>query len=93
MAKTHIQLAQEIQNLESQILSMDDIQTNRPDVIIKTVGDIEIIIKENHDQFCLAMRAFLSMILEKRKDEVRLLLDDTTAVSKMEELSKKKKIE
>jgi len=35
----------------------------------------------------------LSMILEKRKDEVRLLLDDTTAVSKMEELSKKKKIE
>ena len=92
MAKTHIQLAQEIEKLESQILSMDDIQANRPDVIIKTVGDIEIIIKENHDQFCLAMRAFLGMILEKRKDEVRLLLDDRSVVS-TEELSKKKKVE
>jgi len=90
MAKTHIQLAQEIEKLESQILSMDDIQANRPDVIIKTVGDIEIIIKENHDQFCLAMRAFLGMILEKRKDEVRDLLNDSP---KVDELSKKKKVE
>ena len=32
-----MQLAQEIEKLENQILSLDDIQANKPDVIIKTI--------------------------------------------------------
>ena len=80
MGKTHVQLAQEIERLENQILSLDDIQTNKPDVIIKTIAGPEMVINEGHEQLCIALRAFLEMILDKKKDEVRDLLNDSPPV-------------
>jgi len=88
MGKTHVQLAQEIEKLENQILSLDDIQANKPDVIIKTIAGQEIIIQEGHDQLCLALRAFLEMILDKKKDQVREILDPIQQAPE-----KKKKLE
>lgn len=85
--KTHLQLAQEIEALEKNIREIEDIETNKPDVTINVVAKEPIIIKENHEQWCLAMKAYFSTLIDKRKDEVRQLLDGDL------ELPKKKKIE
>jgi len=91
--KTHLQLAQEIEALEKNIREIEDIETNKPDITINVVAKEPIVIKENHEQWCLAMKAFFATLIDKRKDEVRNLLDGPIPMTNEELLSKKKKTE